>query len=93
MLKLIAVLALVVGFIMLSSSPAPAQSGMNQTTMKLLVGDLLDQHLSPQINEVTPNVYTVSVSTSPANAATAAQVNTFATNRGVTARVTAVLFQ
>lgn len=74
------------------SSAGHAQSGMSKATAKLLVSDLIEAGLAPQIR-VDNGSYIVTVSTDAAFASTAAQVNTFATNRGVSAKVLSVQFQ
>lgn len=67
--------------------PAPAEAGMPKATMILLMGDLLQAGLKPQVEQNPDGTYYVTVATSVLDAPTAAQVNTFATNRGLTARV------
>lgn len=71
---------------------AQAQGGMNKATAKLLVSDLIEAGFSPQIRE-TGGVFFITVHAEPGQAGTAAQVQTFATNRGVTARVIGVQFE
>jgi len=82
-------LALGLGLFVGSTS---AQTGMNKATAKLLVTDLIEAGFAPQIREENGNFF-VTVATEPAQAGPAAQVNAFATNRGVTARVLVVQFQ
>jgi len=69
-----------------------AQGGMTKATAKLLVSDLIEAGLAPTIRE-TNGVFTVTVRAQITQAGTAAQVQTFATNRGVTAKVLAVQFE
>lgn len=72
--------------------PATAQAGMSKATAKLLVSDLIEAGFAPQIRE-QGGAYFIVVLTDASAAGTAAQVNTFATNRGVTARVLSVQFE
>jgi len=74
------------------AGPARAQTGMNKATAKLLVGDLIEAGFAPQIRE-SNGVFVITVAAEPAQAGTAAQVNAFATNRGVAARVLVVQFE
>ena len=83
---------LLVGTFIRFSPPVNAQGGMNKATAKLLVSDLIEAGLSPTIH-VDGGVYIITVNAEPSQAGTAAQVNTFATNRGVTTRVLAVRFE
>lgn len=70
---------------------AGAQSGMSKATAKLLVTDLIEAGLTPQIRE-SGGAYIIVVS-SGTNAPTSAQVTAFATARGVTAKVLTVQFE
>ena len=90
---LFAFIALVTAVALLTSTPAQAQSGMSLATAKQLMADLLDAGYEPSIRKrVFGSGYVVSVSTG-AGGPTAQQVQNFATNRGVTARVFAVEFE
>lgn len=73
-------------------SPASAQGGMSKATAKLLVTDLIEAGFSPTIH-LEGGLYFVTVIAEPSQAGTASQVNNFATNRGVTARVLSVRFE
>lgn len=76
------------------ATQARAQTGgMTKATAKLLVSDLIEAGLSPRITQQADDTYIVTVTAPAEQAATAAQVNTFATNRGVVAKVLAVRFQ
>lgn len=88
------VLAIVLAMCLLGGAPTPisAQGGMTKATAKLLVSDLIEAGMAPTIEQVG-SVFVVTVAASPATAATASQVNTFATNRSVTARVLLVRFE
>lgn len=70
-----------------------AQTGMSAATAKLMVTDLIDAGFTPSIRKLTNGNYVVTVETDRGNAGTAQQVQTFATNRGVTARVLSVQFE
>jgi len=83
---------LLVGTFIRFSPPVNAQGGMSKATAKLLVTDLIEAGFTPTIH-AEGGVYLITVQSEPASAGTAAQVNTFATNRGVTARVLAVRFE
>jgi len=75
------------------SQIATAQGGMSKATAKLLVADLIDAGLTPSIGQAPGGAYVITVSAKVESAATAAQVNTFATNRSVTAKVLTVRFE
>lgn len=71
------------------------QSGMNAATAKLLFGDLLDFGCEPALRRApsgTGFIVSVNMGAGGCNP-TAGQVNTFATNRSVTAIVFAVEFR
>lgn len=77
----------------ISDRPVEArQAAMTKATMLQLMNDLLNAGFFPQV-ELKDGAYFVTVSTDVGTAATAGQVNTFATNRGVTAKVLAVRFE
>lgn len=69
-----------------------AQGGMNKATAKLLITDLIEAGFAPTIREANGS-FIITVGTDAATAATAAQVHTFANNRGVAAKVLVVQFE
>jgi hypothetical protein len=89
---------MVIAFVVVLSLPrvdgsaSAAQGGMSKATAKMLITDLIEAGFAPQIRE-QGGVYFVVVSTTAATAGTASQVNTFATNRGVAAKVLTVQFE
>lgn len=84
--------ALLVVGLFVAHAPAAAQTGMTKATAVLLVTDLIQAGFEPLIRE-EGGKYVIIVSTTPDQAGTAAQVQTFANNRSVVARVLTVQFE
>lgn len=92
--KILFLVAAAAACAVLAGAPAQArQTGMTTATMKLLVGDLTDAGYTPRISKLPSGNWIVQVETDRANAATAAQVNSFATARSVGTRVLQVQFE
>lgn len=86
------IVAVALALAAISEPRASAQTGMTKATMKLLAADLLEAGFFPTIGEESGK-YFVIVRTDAGAAATAAQVNSFAAARSVTAKVLAARFE